>query len=125
MTESLNTLAAKILTVVSFALVLSTAASAQTSNILMLPNADQTCETTQACAAYMPGSEPFVLLIKATKTNTASYRYTVVATLEDGSKRVISGQIGRSDDGAGYTAAPVSLGCDPVSVDTTVVEAGV
>jgi hypothetical protein len=124
MSKSLNSLTAKILTVVSFALVLSAAASAQTSNVLMLPNADQTCETTQTCAAYMPGSEPFVLLIKATSSNTTAYSYTLVATLEDGSTRVIAGQVGRSDDGAGYTATPVSLGCDPVSVDTTVIEAG-
>jgi hypothetical protein len=124
MTKSFNNLTAKLFTVISFALILSAAASAQTADVLMLPNADQTCETTQACAAYMPGSEPFVLLIKATKSNTTAYSYTVIATLEDGSKRVISGQVRRSDDGAGYTATPVSLGCDPVSVDTTVVEAG-
>jgi len=132
MTKSFNTLAARILTVVSFALILSAAASAQTAstpNILMLPNGNPACESAQgaqlpACGAFVPGAEPFVLLIKATHANTTAYSYTMIATLPDGSTRVISGQVGRSDDGAGYTSTSVALGFEPVSVDTTVVEAG-
>jgi hypothetical protein len=131
MTKSFNNLAARILTVFSFALIVSVA-SAQTSttpNVLMLPNTNPACESSQgaqlpACAAFLPGAEPFVLLIKATSVNTTAYSYTMIATLPDGSTRVISGQVGRADDGSGYTATSVSLGCDPVSVDTTVVEAG-
>ena len=131
MTKSLNNLAAQILIVVSFALILSSAASAQTStaSVLMLPSSNPACESAQgtqlpACAAFVPGAEPFVLLIKATNANTTTYRYTLIATLQDGSTRVVSGQVGRADDGSGYTSTSVSLGCDPVSVDTTVQEAG-
>jgi hypothetical protein len=74
-------------------------------------------------ASFVPGSAPFFLLIKATGTQTTNYTFTVVATMEDGSTKVVTGQVGRSDDNAGYTAASVNLGCDPVSVSTTVMEA--
>ena len=126
-----NNLVTKFI-LVSFALLLASLASAQTtSNVMMLPTGTaQTCETaagaqTPDCSSFVPGSEPFLLLIKATNNQTTQYKWTVIATLQDGTTRVISGQVGRSDDGAGYTAASVSLGCDPVSVDTTVQEAAV
>ena len=131
MTKSFNNLVAQILTVVSFALILTASASAQTStpNVLMLPNSNPACEGTQgaelpACAAFLPGAEPFVLLIKATSANTVAYKYTLIATLPDGTTRVIQGQVGRADDGSGYTSTSVALGFEAVSVDTTVVEAG-
>jgi hypothetical protein len=118
----------------SFAIILflSAAASAQTtstSNILMLPNGtSQACESAAgaqlpACNSFVPGAEPFLLLIKAGNTHTTNYRYTVIATLEDGSTRIVSGQIQRSDDGAGYTSTSVDLGCIAVTVDATIEEA--
>jgi hypothetical protein len=116
----------------SFALILSAAAFAQTtstSNILMLPNGtSQACESATgaqlpACNGFVPGAEPFLLLIKAGNTHTTNYRYTVIATMEDGSTRVVSGQIQRADDGSGYTSASVNLGCIAVTVDTTIEEA--
>ncbi len=136
---SLNNLASKVVAanrrvvfLISLALILSAAAFAQTTstaNILMLPNGSpQTCETpegaqTQACNGFVPGNAPFVLSIKAVNANTTTYRYIVVATMPDGTTRVVSGQIGRADDVSGYTSTSVTLGCDPVAVDTTVVEA--
>ena len=107
-----------------FALILASVASAQTTqNIVMLPaGAAHPCETT-ACDTFVPNAEPFVLLMKATNNQTTKYTYTVIATLQDGTTRVITGQANRSDDNAGYTPTSVTLGCDPVSVDATVQEA--
>ncbi len=73
--------------------------------------------------AFVPGNAPFVLSIKAVNANTATYTFFVVASMPDGSTRVVSGQIGRADDVSGYTSTSVTLDCDPVAVDTTVVEA--
>jgi hypothetical protein len=117
---------------VSFTLFIASIASAQTSatpNIVMAPTgAAQTCETPAGaqiaeCYNFVPGNAPFVLLIKATNNQTTNYSYTVVATMGDGSTKVVTGQVGRSDDNSGYTAASVNLGCDAVSVSTTVNEA--
>ena len=126
-----NNLVTKFI-LVSFALLIASVASAQTTvaaNVMMLPTGTaQTCETpagaqTPGCSSFVPGSEPFLLLIKATNNQTTNYTYTVVATLQDGTTRILTGQVGRSDDNAGYTAASVTLGCEPVSVDTTIQEA--
>jgi hypothetical protein len=107
----------------SIALFIVSFASAQTTatpTLIMAPTA--TVDVNEA-GTFVPGSAPFYLLIKATSNQTTAYNYTVIATLEDGSTKVITGQISRSDNNTGYTAASVSLGCDPVSVSTTVNEA--
>jgi hypothetical protein len=126
-----NNLVTKFI-LVSFALLMASLASAQSTsapNVMMLPTGTaQTCETpagaqTPDCSSFVPGNEPFLLLIKATNNQTAKYTYTVIATLQDGTTRIITGQVGRADDNAGYTATSVTLGCEPVSVDTTINEA--
>ena len=106
-----------------FVLILASVASAQTTqNVVMLPAGARTCEAT-ACDTFVPSAEPFVLLMKATNNQTTTYTFTVIATLQDGTTRVITGQASRADDNAGYTATSVTLGCEPVSVDATIQEA--
>ena len=61
-------------------------------------------------------------MIKATNNQTTNYSFTVIAVLEDGSTKVVTGQAQRSDDGEGYTIAPVTLGVNAVSVSATVNE---
>jgi hypothetical protein len=121
----------------SFALVITAGvmtagmAAAQTAslpNILMLPSgSEQVCETAQgaqlpACNGFLPASGPFNLLIKPTNSSTTAYRYTILATMPDGSTRVFTGNIARADDEAGYTSTSMTLDCDPVSVDVNVAE---
>ncbi len=71
---------------------------------------------------FVPGATPFVLLIKATETKTTAYSYSVVATMEDGTTKTITGKVNRADDNTGYTVTSVSLGVDPVTVCTTISE---
>jgi hypothetical protein len=107
----------------SFALFIASLASAQTNttpNLIMAPTA--TADVSDA-GTFVPGNAPFFLLIKATNNQTTNYSFTVVATMEDGSTKVVTGQISRSDNNAGYTPAAVDLGCDPVTVSATVNEA--
>jgi hypothetical protein len=95
-------------------------ASAQTvgtPNLVMAPT-----PTADLNDPYLPSAAPFVLMIKATNNQTTNYSYTVVATLDNGSTVVVTGQAVRSDDNAGYTAAPVTLGVNAVSVSATVNE---
>ena len=106
-------------------------AAAQTAslpNILMLPSGSApVCETAQgaqlpACNGFLPANGPFNLLIKPTNSSTTAYRYTILATMPDGSTRVFTGNIARADDPAGYTSTSMTLDCDPVSVDVNVAE---
>jgi hypothetical protein len=107
-------------------------ASGQTAsnpNILIMPfGLWQVCESVwgaqmPACSGFTPGSEQFLLLIKASQPATTEYLYTIVATLPDGSTRAISGQLKRNDNGAGYTSTSLYFGGVAVSFNTTVEEA--
>lgn len=107
-------------------------ASGQTTpnpNILIMPfGIWQVCESTwgaqnPACNGFAPGSEQFLLLLKASKPETTEYLYTIVATMLDGSTRAVSGQLKRNDNGAGYTSTSVFFGGVAVSFNTTVQEA--
>jgi hypothetical protein len=127
----INKLVTKIV-LIFCALLIASAAFADTTSVpdvLMLANGSaQTCETVSgaqlpACNSFLPGNEPFLLLIKATKTQTTKYIFTIMATMQDGTTRIVTGQVGRSDDEAGYTATSIDLGCEPVSVHTTIEEA--
>ena len=98
-------------------------------NILIVPfGMWQVCESTwgaqaPACVGFTPGSEQFLLLIKASQPQTTAYLYTIVATMLDGSTRAISGQLKRNDNGAGYTSTNLYFGGVAVSFNTTVEEA--
>jgi hypothetical protein len=88
----------------------------------------QVCESawgaqTPACVGFTPGSEQFLLLIKASQPQTTAYLYTIVATMLDGSTRAVSGQLKRSDNSAGYTSTNLYFGGIAVSFNTTVEEA--
>ncbi|HEY4054130.1 MAG TPA: hypothetical protein VGL74_10315 [Terriglobales bacterium] len=109
-------------------------ASGQTAsnpNILIAPfGIWQICESswgagTPACQGFTPGSEQFLLLIKASRPETTEYLYTVVATMLDGSMRAVSGQLKRKDNNAGYTSTTLYFGGIAVSFNTTVEEASI
>ena len=113
-------------------LVPSLLASGQTAsnpNILIVPfGVWQVCESSwgaqnPACNAFTPGSEQFLLLLKASRPETTEYLYTIVATMQDGSTRAISGQLKRNDNAAGYTSTNLFFGGVAVSFNTTVEEA--
>src|ERR1700685_2083318 len=97
-------------------LVQSVLAQGQTTSnpdILIVPfGIWQVCESAwgaqaPGCSGFTPGSEQFLLLIKASRPETTEYLYTVVATMLDGSTRAISGQLKRADNSAGYTSTTV------------------
>jgi hypothetical protein len=98
-------------------------------NILIVPfGIWQVCESawgarTPACVDFKPGSEQFLLLIKASQPETTEYLYTIVATMLDGSTRAISGQLKRKGNSAGYTSTNLYFGGVAVSFNTTVEEA--
>ena len=77
------------------------------------------------CSSFTPGSEQFLFLVKATNSGTTDYLYTIVATLQDGSTRAVSGQLKRSDNNAGFTSTILYFGGVAVSFNTTVEEASV
>jgi len=106
--------------VLVMALFVVSLASAQTAapSVVLAPSASADVNET-----FVPGVAPFVILMKATDSQTTNYRFTVVATMVDGSTKTISGQAVRSDNNAGYTAATVALGGEAVSVSATVIEA--
>jgi hypothetical protein len=62
-------------------------------------------------------------MLKASRPETTEYLYTIVATMQDGSTRAISGQLKRNDNAAGYTATNLFFGGVAVSFNTTVEEA--
>ncbi len=103
--------------------------AASNPNILVVPfGIWQVCESswgarTPGCSGFTPGSEQFLLLIKAARPETTKYLYTIVATMLDGSTRAISGQLSRNDNNAGYTSASLYFGGIAVSFNTTVEEA--
>ena len=98
-------------------------------NILIVPfGVWQVCESawgaqSPACVGFTPGSEQFLLLIKASQPQTTEFLYTIVATMLDGSTRAISGQLKRNANGAGYTSTNLYFGGVAVSFNTTVEEA--
>jgi hypothetical protein len=113
-------------------LVQSVLAQGQTTsnpNILIVPfGIWQVCESawgaqTPACSGFTPGSEQFLLLIKACQPETTEYLYTIVATMQDGSTRAVSGQLKRHDNNAGFTSTNVYFGGVAVSFNTTIEEA--
>jgi hypothetical protein len=110
---------------------LASGQTASNPNILIVPYGIwQVCESSwgaqnPACNGFTPGSEQFLLLIKATRPETTEYLYTIVATLPDGSTRAISGQLKRDDNNAGYTSTNVFFGGVAVSFNTTVQEAAI
>jgi hypothetical protein len=127
-------LAASRIICFSFALFLCTLASAQTAsnpNILILPYGNwQVCESSWGgqlpiCNGFTPGSEQFLLMIKANNAQTTKYLFTVVATMQDGSTRVVNGQVTRADNGAGYTSNSLFFGGIPLSFNTTIEEVAV
>jgi hypothetical protein len=123
----------RALIIASCILLPSLLAPAQTTtpnpNILIVPfGIWQVCESTwgaqnPACNGFTPGSEQFLLLLKASRPETTEYLYTIVATMLDGSTRAVSGQLKRNDNGAGYTSTSVFFGGVAVSFNTTVQEA--
>ncbi len=116
---------------ISCCVILQSMAPAQTAsnpNILIMPFGSwQVCESfwgarTAACEGFVPGSEQFLLLVKASRPETTAYLYTIVATMEDGSTRAISGQLKRHDNNAGYTSTNLYFGGIAVSFNTTIEE---
>lgn len=109
--------------------VLASGQTASNPNIVIAPfGIWQVCESTwgaqtPGCGGFKPGSEQFLLLIKASRPETTEYLYTVVATMLDGSTRAVSGQLKRKDNGAGYTSTNLYFGGIAVSFSTTVEEA--
>ena len=89
--------------------VVATAQTASNPNILIVPYGIwQVCESawgaqSPLCSDFTPGSEQFLLLVKASRPDTTEYLYTIVATMQDGSTRAVSGQLKRNDNGAGYS----------------------
>jgi hypothetical protein len=88
----------------------------------------QVCESAwgaqnPGCVGFTPGSEQFLLLIKASQPQTTEYLYTIVATMLDGSTRAVSGQLKRNDNSAGFTSSNLYFGGVAVSFNTTVEEA--
>lgn len=88
----------------------------------------QVCESAwgaqiPGCSSFTPGSEQFLLLIKASQPETTKYFYTIVATMLDGSTRAVNGQLKRNDNSAGYTSTSLYFGGVAVSFNTTVEEA--
>ncbi|HYA17264.1 MAG TPA: hypothetical protein VEF06_07350 [Bryobacteraceae bacterium] len=108
---------AVLLAVALFVVSFASAQTVATPNLVMAPT-----PAADLNDPFVPGAAPFVLMIKATNNQTTSYRFTVVATLENGSTKVVTGEAIRSDNNAGYTAAPVTLGVNAVSVSATVNE---
>jgi len=107
-------------------------ASAQTTsnpNILIVPYGIwQVCESSwgaqsPVCSGFTPGSEQFLLLIKANQPETTEYLYTIVATMQDGSTRAVSGQLKRHDNNAGFTSTNLFFGGVAISFNTTIEEA--
>jgi hypothetical protein len=109
--------------------VLAWGQSTSNPNILIVPfGIWQACESawgsqTPVCVDFKPGSEQFLLLIKASQPETTEYLYTIVATMLDGSTRAISGQLKRKGNSAGYTSTNLYFGGVAVSFNTTVEEA--
>ncbi len=103
--------------------------TASNPNILIVPYGIwQVCESawgaqTPLCSGFASGNEQFLLLIKATRPETTEYLYTIVATMQDGSTRAVSGQLKRTDNNAGYSSTSVYLGGVAISFNTTVEEA--
>jgi hypothetical protein len=115
---------------IAFCILQSAPAQAPSNpNILIVPfGIWQVCESawgaqTPACSGFTPGSEQFLLLIKASRPQTTEYLYTIVATMPDGSTRAIGGQLKRHDNSAGFTSTNVYFGGIAVSFSTTVEEA--
>ncbi len=108
---------------------LASGQTASNPNILIVPfGVWQVCESSwgaqnPACNGFTPGSEQFLLMLKASRPETTEYLYTIVATMQDGSTRAISGQLKRNDNAAGYTATNLFFGGVAVSFNTTVEEA--
>jgi len=107
-------------------------ASAQTTsnpNVLIVPfGLWQVCESAWGsqsigCDGFTPGSEQFLLLVKAGQPGTTEYLYTIVATMQDGSTRAVSGQLKRHDNNAGFTSTSLYFGGVAVSFNTTIEEA--
>lgn len=118
----------------SFALFLPALAPAQTAsnpNILILPYGIwQTCESSwgrslSMCNGFVPGSEQFLLMTKANSPQTTTFLFTVVATMQDGSVKVVTGQMARAENGAGYTSTSLYFGGIPLSFNTTIEEADI
>jgi hypothetical protein len=110
---------------------LSLAQTTSNPNILIVPfGIWQVCESswggqTAMCSGFTPGSEQFMLLVKPSRPETTTYLYTIVATMQDGSTRAVSGQLKRQDNNAGFTSTTLYFGGVPVSFNTTVEEATV
>lgn len=109
-------------------------ASGQTTsnpNVLIFPyGVWQMCESgwgakTPACDGFAPGSEQFLLLIKASQPQATEYLYTIVATMQDGSTRAVSGQLKRKDNNAGFTSTILYFGGVAISFNSTIEEASV
>ena len=109
--------------------VVAAAQTASNSNLLIVPYGIwQVCESawgaqSPLCSDFTPGSEQFLLLIKASRPDTTEYWYTIVATMRDGSTRAVSGQLKRNDNGAGYSSVTLYFGGVALSFNTTVEEA--
>jgi hypothetical protein len=115
----------------SVALMLPALAAAQTAsnpNIVILPYGIwQMCESSwgsqlAACNGFIPGSEQFLLMMRASSPLTTKFLFTVVATMRDGSVRVASGQVTRAENGAGYTSNSLYFGGIPLSFSSMIDE---
>lgn len=122
----------RITIVVFCALVAFMSAAAQTTsnaNILIVPfGIWQVCESSwgaqnPVCSGFTPGSEQFLLMIKASRPETTTYLYTIIATMSDGSTRAVSGQLKRQDNNAGYSTTSLFFGGVAISFNTTIEEA--
>ena len=109
--------------------ILASGQTASNPNILIVPfGIWQLCEGSRSaqapvCDGFTPGTEQFLLLVRASQPATTDYLYTIVATMLDGSTRAVSGQLKRKDNGAGYTSTSVYFGGVAVSFNTTIEEA--
>ncbi len=111
--------------------VLASAQTASNPNILIVPfGVWQMCESSWgaqslSCKDFTPGSEQFLLLVKATKPETTDFLYSIVATMPDGTTRAISGRLKRHDNNAGFTSTSIFFGGVAISFNSTIEEATV
>ena len=64
------------------------------------------------CQPFAPGTEPWMVMARATIATTVAYKYTITATREDGSEMTASGYFARIDtpDSERASIAVVALG---------------
>lgn len=78
------------------------------------------------CATFTPGNEAYMLLIRASNTQTVAYRYTVTGTLPDGTPKTLTGTVARTDQPDTYaTVSILSFGGVASNIQATVEELAV